>query len=96
MNDRMDDNFNPDELLHLANAFGHPSQVVECSATSRSTAPSPHDMTNSSIASSGCYILQLRATGLNLSTQPRASCKVPAAARMIDVNATKPCTTTLR
>jgi hypothetical protein len=28
MNDRMDDNFSPDELLHPANAFGHPSQVV--------------------------------------------------------------------
>src|SRR5262249_8360621 len=41
-----------------------------CSATSRSTAPSPHDTTNSPIASSECYISQLRVTGSNLSTRP--------------------------
>ena len=28
MNDRTDDNFSLDELLHPANAFGHPSEVV--------------------------------------------------------------------
>jgi hypothetical protein len=28
MNDRMDDNFSPDELLHPANAFGHPFEVI--------------------------------------------------------------------
>jgi hypothetical protein len=28
MNDRMDDNFSLDELLHPADAFGHPSDVV--------------------------------------------------------------------
>ena len=28
MNDRMHDDFNLDELLHPANAFGHPSEVV--------------------------------------------------------------------
>src|SRR5262249_22438242 len=41
-----------------------------CSAISRSTAPSPHDMTNSPIASSECYISQPRVTGSNLSTRP--------------------------
>jgi hypothetical protein len=29
MTDSMDDNFSLDELLHPANAFGHPSEVVE-------------------------------------------------------------------
>jgi hypothetical protein len=29
MNDREDDNFALDELLHPANAFGHPSEVVK-------------------------------------------------------------------
>lgn len=29
MTDRMDDNFSLDELLHPANAFGHPSEVVD-------------------------------------------------------------------
>src|SRR5499427_7118433 len=42
-----------------------------CSAISRSTAPSPHDMTNSPIASSECYISQPRVTGSNLSTRPK-------------------------
>ena len=28
MNDRTDDNFSLDQLLHPANAFGHPSEVV--------------------------------------------------------------------
>ena len=28
MNDRTDKNFTLDELLHQANAFGHPSEVV--------------------------------------------------------------------
>jgi hypothetical protein len=28
MDDRTDDNFSLDELLHPANAFGHPSEVV--------------------------------------------------------------------
>jgi hypothetical protein len=28
MNDRTDENFNLDKLLHPANAFGHPSEVV--------------------------------------------------------------------
>ncbi len=28
MTDRMDDNFSLDELLHPANAFGHPSEVI--------------------------------------------------------------------
>ena len=37
------------------------------SATSRSTAPSPHDMINSPIASLECYISQPRVTGSNLS-----------------------------
>jgi hypothetical protein len=41
-----------------------------CSAISRSTAPSPHDMINSPIASSECYISQPRVTGSNLSTRP--------------------------
>src|SRR5262249_50423387 len=36
----------------------------------RATAPSPHDTTNSPIASSECYISQLRVTGSNLSTRP--------------------------
>jgi hypothetical protein len=40
------------------------------SATSRSTAPSPHDMINSPIASLECYISQPRVTGSNLSTRP--------------------------
>src|ERR1700744_2869487 len=29
MTDRIDDDFSLDELLHPANAFGHPSEVVE-------------------------------------------------------------------
>jgi hypothetical protein len=29
MSDRSDENFNIDELLHPASAFGHPSEVVE-------------------------------------------------------------------
>src|SRR6516165_7242209 len=41
------------------------------SATSRSTAPSPHDMISSPIASFECYISQPRVTGSNLSTRPR-------------------------
>src|SRR5499433_1042943 len=44
-----------------------------CSAISRSTAPSPHDMINSPIASPECYISQPRVTGSNLSTRPRRS-----------------------
>jgi hypothetical protein len=41
------------------------------SATSRSTAPSPHDMINSPIASLECYISEPRVTGSNLSTRPK-------------------------
>src|SRR5262249_16416381 len=41
------------------------------SATSKSAAPSPHDMINSPIPSLECYISQPRVTGSNLSTRPR-------------------------
>src|SRR6516165_7030265 len=46
------------------------------SATSRSTAPSPHDTISSPIASLECYISQPRVTGSNLSTRPSYLCKV--------------------
>src|SRR5262249_5990787 len=48
-----------------------------CSVISRSTAPSPHDMTNSPIASLECYISQPRVTGSNLSTRPRTARHAP-------------------
>src|SRR6516165_2921957 len=41
-----------------------------CSVISRSTVPSPHDMTNSPIVSLECYTSQPRVTGSNLSTRP--------------------------